>query len=253
MFRNSAILIQPVFCKTPKPLNSIQMVTSFWSPFFFSNYYMIPSDRQRTVCMPIISVIQTSWFCMLSYYRQQCCSVPRRNWKRKYSPVSLIQTKDHLFAGSTPATFTSTLASKHRLIHLHFPRYVRLLKFKKSLIINCLTNRYKNSLDRLQRYIGIFLYPICWNTQNKKIKYMRHFIYGNIQLSQISACKITKFIAARSAFISTIFQLPENTMTTFRASFSLVPAKLFKEYMTSSNTVYYGNWFYGFHCSHYTK
>lgn len=247
VFQNAAILIQPVFRKTPESLNSIQMIPPFWSSFFFSDYHMVASDRQRTVGMPIISVIQASWFCMPSYYRQQCYPISRRNRKRKYSPIPLIQTKDHLFARCTPATFASSLTSKHRFIHLNFSRNVRLLKFNKCLIINRLTNYCKNSLDRFQRYLSIFLYPICWNSQNKKIKYMTHFINRNIQLPQISTCKITKFIAAPSAFISTAFQLPEDTITTFRTMFSLVPAKLFKKYVTFLNTVYNGNWFYGFH------
>lgn len=247
MFRNATILIQPVFRKTPESLNSIKVIPPFWFPFLFSDYNMIPSDRQGTIGMPIISVIQASWFCMLSYYRQQRCSISRRNRKRKYSTIPLIQTKDHLFAGCAPATFASTLASKHRFIHLNFSRNVCFLKFNKCLIINCLTNCCKNFLDSLQRYLSIFLYPICWYSQNKKIKYMTYFINWDIQFSQISACKITKFIAALSTLISTIFQLPEDAITTSWASSSVMPAKLFKKYMTFPNTGYYGNWFYGFH------
>ena len=155
MFRNATILIEPMFSKTPKTLNPIYVVSTFWNSFVFCYNDMVSSYVQRTVSMPVVSVIKTSLFDMFINYWQKNFSASGRNWEGQNSSISLIQSKNHMFSRRTPTPFTTSFATKHCFINFYLTTKRRFFYFFDCVSIYCLANYCINLLERFQRYFCV--------------------------------------------------------------------------------------------------
>jgi hypothetical protein len=71
MFGDTAILVQPVFCKTPEAFNAIDIITPLRLPFTLFDYNMVAANRQTAVSMPIIGIIKSTWLNVFFNYRQK--------------------------------------------------------------------------------------------------------------------------------------------------------------------------------------
>lgn len=56
----SAELIEPILRITPEALDPVKVVPSFGSTFLLADHHIIPLDAQRTVRVPVISVVRTA-------------------------------------------------------------------------------------------------------------------------------------------------------------------------------------------------
>lgn len=55
---HSAVLIEPMFGIVPESLNAVNMISALRSSVFFFNDNMISPETQRTVSVPIVSVVE---------------------------------------------------------------------------------------------------------------------------------------------------------------------------------------------------
>jgi len=216
MARDTSILIKPVFGKTPETFNSIKMITPLGLAFLFGNYYMITSYGQRTVGVPIISIVKATGLYMLVNYFQEIFSASGRNRESKNLAISLIHTKYHMFSRRSPASFAGTPPSKHSLVHFYFSGDIRLFKLNKSLVIDCLSCHCKNLLNSLKGAFYIFSHPVCWYSQSEKVKYVSNLIYRYLKLIQISGCEVAELIITVFTLKTVVLKFPENGIFTSR-------------------------------------
>ena len=70
-FRNTAIMIEPMFGIGPEALDAVDVISSLGSAFVFADDHMIPSDIQEGIGMPIICVIETARLGVSGHQRDQ--------------------------------------------------------------------------------------------------------------------------------------------------------------------------------------
>lgn len=123
--RYSTVGIKPMFCITPKPFNAIYMIPSFRSTQVLSDHYMITSDSQRSISMPVISVIQTSRPGALSNMPYKLSSGTSLHRESLDQSVPLQNPEYDNFACGSPTTFSLSSATKGRFIAFNasFKRY----------------------------------------------------------------------------------------------------------------------------------
>ena len=153
IFRDSTVMIQPMFGIRPKTLNPIDVVTSSGSAEFFLDDDMIPTNGKKGVSMPIIGIIQASRLRMGGHQRDQFLLPSAGDREGKHYSISLQDTKNHLLTSSSPASFSSSFAAKHGFIH--FDLSGKLCEFFKLNIIDDFPEDLKPSLDCLsvQRHL----------------------------------------------------------------------------------------------------
>src|SRR5205085_8671785 len=91
----SAIHIEPMLSITPEAFNAIEMVSSFRTASLFSDHHMMATHAQRSIGVPIIGVIQTPWFGVLSH--ESFNDLARASGDRKHSDyaVALKDAEDN--------------------------------------------------------------------------------------------------------------------------------------------------------------
>ena len=62
---HSTVVIEPMFRITPEPFYAVDMVPSLRFPFLFAHHHMVTTKAKRGIRVPVISVVEASWFCML--------------------------------------------------------------------------------------------------------------------------------------------------------------------------------------------
>ena len=105
-----------MFCITPKAFNAINMIPSFGSAKIFSDHYMITSDCQRSISMPVIGVVQTSRPGMLSNKSNQLNSGSTLYRKCLDQSIPLKDAENNNFTCSAPAAFPFSVATKGRFV-----------------------------------------------------------------------------------------------------------------------------------------
>ena len=112
LFRNTSVLVKPMFCITPKTFYAINMISSFWFTFFFANYYMVASKRQRDISMPVISIINGTQLSIMLYQLLNNIFFPFSNWENSYLPVQFQNPKNNNFPRCSTSSFPISLSAK---------------------------------------------------------------------------------------------------------------------------------------------
>ena len=114
--RDSSVLVKPMFCITPKTFYAINMISSFWFTFFFANYYMVASKRQRDISMPVISIIKGTRLCIMLYQLLNNIFFSFSNWENSYLSIPFQNAKNNNFPSCSPSSFPMSLSAKYRNI-----------------------------------------------------------------------------------------------------------------------------------------
>jgi len=164
-------------------------------------FLMVSSKRQRSISMPIISIIKSPWFRVMFYQLLDNLIFPFSNRKYPYFTVSFQYPKDNDFTCGSPATFPCSSSSKCRLITLYFTT-----KWLGKIFCNAqqLANSSKKLLNCFIRYFTPESEPINRNIQNKKILQLFYFIYFRYP-KRIPNIFKTICISALTTFKSSIF------------------------------------------------
>jgi hypothetical protein len=206
LFRDSSVLVKPMFCITPKTFYAINMISSFWFTFFFANYYMVTSKRQRGISMPVISIIKGTRLCIMLYQL-----LNNIFFSNSYLSIPFQNAKNNNFPSCSPSSFSMSLSAKCRFVTFYFPS-----KWFSTLFLNTqqLTNNSKKLLNCFITYFSYKPQPINRNTQNEIFqKFPLVFLrYSKRIPNTFKSICISTFATLKSA----IFAFPCPVRTTFR-------------------------------------
>lgn len=81
----------------PESFYAIEVISALGRTFVFADHHMVPPDRQEGIGIPVIGVVETSWFRVVGDEWDQAVSSSGGNWKGHYPPIPLVDAKDHVF------------------------------------------------------------------------------------------------------------------------------------------------------------
>ena len=202
-----------MFCITPKAFNTINMIPSFGSTKIFSDHYMITSNCQRSISMPIIGVVQTSRPSMLSNKSSQLSSRSTLYRKRLDQSVPLQNPENNNFACSSPASFPFSVPTKGRIVAFNgpFKRYPTMF-----FIGTAGPCQSEETFNRRSRGNTFETHPVNRNSQGKK-------------LNKFSFCSVGK----TTAFPHQFNFKPRTTPTAFHSAISKFPGSRILTFCTS--------------------
>src|ERR1044072_5446335 len=102
LLRHSAIHVEPMFGITPEAFDPVQVVTPFRSSPFFSHDDMLASDRQASVSLPVISVIETAGSRVFHHQVFNDTAASPLDREDAHHPVTLKDAEDNDFPGNSP-------------------------------------------------------------------------------------------------------------------------------------------------------
>ena len=88
-----------MFSITPEAFDAVDVSSSLGPAGIFSDDNMVPSDRQRTIGMPVIGIVQTSGPGVLSHKADELLSASSLDREDPDQTVSLEDAKDDDFSG----------------------------------------------------------------------------------------------------------------------------------------------------------
>ena len=103
--RHSAERIQPVFGITPEAFDPVDVISTFRSALLLPNHHMISLDAQRTVCLPIIGVVETAGLGVSTDQPDHSLPFSCGNRKHLHLAVALQDPQYDNFAGGPPTSF----------------------------------------------------------------------------------------------------------------------------------------------------
>ena len=111
-------MIKPMFSIRPKTFDPIDMISSFRFSLFFADCYMLATDIEESIRMPIIGVEKTPWFSMYLHQWFQLLFTSPGNGKGQHPSIALVHTEHHVFSSGTPSSLTGYFTTKQSLVHL---------------------------------------------------------------------------------------------------------------------------------------
>lgn len=167
LFRHPTVVIKPMFCITPEPFNAVDMVSPLGSPFLFAHHNMVTAKSQGGIGTPVVSVVKTPWFCMLSNQLSDNTILPFRDGECTNDSVPLQDSQDNDLASGSPSAFPGSLAPKGGFITLYFA-------FERFSTTFCDTQNHTYCTEEPLSRI-----PRCRTTESKAVR--RHSEYEVFQ------------------------------------------------------------------------
>ena len=149
IFGNTAIVVQNMFCKTPKSLNAINMI--FRLPiderFRVTDQVMFSETLERVITPKRVSVVDRTLSCFLSDNRHKFILADVLNNSRIDPSITLQKAKYDTFASCSSSAFPLAPAAEVRLIQFNLA--VQFFAFKLSNVIDRFTKTVVYSRHRL--------------------------------------------------------------------------------------------------------
>jgi len=109
--------IEPILGITPEPFNTVDVVSSLRSSSFLSNHHMISLDTQRTIRMPVVSVVQAPGLGVGA--NQSDDLIPTtRNIEDLHLAITLQDPQHDNLASSSPTTLPPPSPANRGLVAL---------------------------------------------------------------------------------------------------------------------------------------
>ena len=102
---HSAERIQPVFSIAPEAFDPVDVISTFRSTPLLPNHQVVSLDAQRTVCLPIIGVVETAGLGVSTDQPDHSLPFSCGNRKHLHLAVALQDPQYDNFAGGPPTSF----------------------------------------------------------------------------------------------------------------------------------------------------
>lgn len=202
-----------MFCITPKAFDAINMIPSFRSAKIFSDHYMVTSDCQGSISVPVIGVVQTSRPGVFSNKTNKFSSRPSLHRKCLDQTVPLQNTENNNFTCSSPTTFPFSVATKGRFVAFNgsFKRHSTMF-----FIGTAGPDQPEEAFNCRSRSNTPETHPVNRNPQGKK-------------LNKLSFCPVGK----PAAFPNRFYFKSRATPTTFHSAIGQFPGSRVLTFCTS--------------------
>jgi hypothetical protein len=114
----SAERIQPVFSITPEAFDPVDVISTFRSTSLFPNHHVVSLDAQRTVCLPVIGVVETAWLGVRTDQPDHSLPFSCGNREHLHLAVALQDPQYDDFASGTPTSFAVPSPANRGLVAL---------------------------------------------------------------------------------------------------------------------------------------
>lgn len=158
-------MVKPMLSIRPKAFDTIDMVSSFRFSLFLADRYMLATDIEESIRMPIIGVIKTSWLGMCLQQWFQLLFTSPGNRKGQHVPVALVHAEYHVFSSGTPSSFTGYFTTKQSLVNLDLAGQGN--QFFHAMQIDTSSENGKPPLNRFSIKGNLKPEPIRGNAQTK--------------------------------------------------------------------------------------
>ena len=115
---HSAERIEPVLRIAPEALDPVDVVPSLGPTSLLADHHMIPLDAQRTICMPVIGVVQTARPSMSTNQADDPISFPCGNGEYLPLTVALQDPQHDDLAGGSPTALAPPGPANRGLVAL---------------------------------------------------------------------------------------------------------------------------------------
>ena len=118
IFLNSTIRVQPMFGIAPEAFDTVNIGSSLGYSFAFIDNHVNTTQVKGSIGMPVIGVVKAAGRGVPGDQRQNLGSASRRHREGNNLPVSLINAENNRLSGSSPASVSGAVSTKHGFIHL---------------------------------------------------------------------------------------------------------------------------------------
>ena len=158
--------IEPILGIAPEPFDPIDVVSSLRSSSFLSDHHMVSLDTQRTIRMPVVSVVQATRLGVGT--NQSDDLIPTcRNVKDLHLAIALQDPQHDNLAGSSPTTLPPPSPANRGLVALDgsFKGFAQLFDIRAASPRQTIKTLDRRSAGRCPESL-----PIHRNTQNEKFQ-----------------------------------------------------------------------------------
>ena len=115
---HSAERIQPVFGIAPEAFDPVDVISTFRSTSLLPNHYVVSLDAQRTVCLPVVGVVETTGLGVSTDQPDHFLPFSCGNREHLHLAVALQDPQYDDFAGGTPTSFAVPSPANRGLVAL---------------------------------------------------------------------------------------------------------------------------------------
>ena len=149
IFGNSSIVVQNMLCKTPKTLNTVDMIPGFFADHGFRvvNGQVLAQPLQRVVTPEGVRIVDRALSGFLSDHCHEFFFGYMLHHPRIHLAIALQKAKNDVFALGATTTLAFASAAKIAFVHLHLAREPLSLKFGN--MMNYFSELLVHARDRL--------------------------------------------------------------------------------------------------------
>ena len=116
---HSAERIEPVFSIAPEAFDPVDVISTFRSASLLPDHHVVSLDAQRTVCLPVIGVVETTGFGMRTDQPDHSLPFSCGNREHLHLAVALQDPQYDDFAGGSPTSFAVPSPANRGLVALN--------------------------------------------------------------------------------------------------------------------------------------
>jgi len=163
----SAEWIQPVFSIAPEVFDPVDVISTFRSTSLLPNHHVVSLDAQRTVCLPVIGVVETTGLGVSTDQHDHSLPFSCGNREHLHLAVALQDPQYDDFAGGPPTPFTVLSPANCGLVALDtsfegFPQFLGMSTTSSHQAIE--------ALDRRSASQSPETLPVHRHTQNEEFQ-----------------------------------------------------------------------------------
>lgn len=115
---HSAERIEPVFGIAPEAFDPVDVISTFRSASLLPDHYVVSLDAQRTVCLPVVGVVETAGLGVRTDQPDHSLPFSCGNREHLHLAVALQDPQYDDFAGGTPTSFAVPSPANRGLVAL---------------------------------------------------------------------------------------------------------------------------------------